>query len=104
MVTTQSGALLSVNTTRATPTLSDAVTLTVCGPGATCPPLGGCRLVSTGDVVSPGFEVGVGVGGPGVLVAPGRGVFVGVGVGTGLVPLVETEIAEDREDSFPAMS
>jgi hypothetical protein len=98
-VTVQPGALLIVNTTRTTPTLSDALTLTVRMPDGTCPPLGGCKFDSTGGVVSDdptgvfvgagpgvfvGVRVGVGVGGNGVLVGTPTGVFVGVRVGVGV--------------------
>jgi hypothetical protein len=86
-VTVQPGALLIVNTTRTTPTLSDALTLTVRVPAVTCPPLGGCKFDSTGGVVSDdptgvfvGVRVGVGVGvRVGVGVGAPTGVFVGVG-------------------------
>ena len=97
-VTVQPGALLIVNTTRTTPTLSDALTLTVRMPDVTCAPLSGCKFDSTGGVVSDdptgvfvgagpgvfvgvrvGVRVGVGVGGTGVPVGAPTGVFVGVG-------------------------
>ncbi len=110
-VTVQPGALLIVNSTRTTPTLSDALTLTVRVPDVTCPPLGGCKFESTGGVVSPptgvlvGAPTGVFVGvGTGVFVAPGTGVFVGVRVGAGSASPVATDIADDNEDSLPAIS
>jgi hypothetical protein len=82
-VTVQPGALLTVNTTRTTPTLSDALTLTVRMPDVTCPPLGGCRFESTGGVVS--LPTGVLVGAPtGVFVGVRVGVAVGVRVGVGV--------------------
>ena len=94
VVTVQPGALLIANSTRTTPTLSDALTLTVRVPDVTCAPLSGCKFESTGGVVSDdptgvfvgagpgvlvGVRVGVGVGGTGVLVGAPTGVFVGVG-------------------------
>jgi len=104
VVTVQPGALLIANSTRTTPTLSDALTLTVRVPDVTCAPLSGCKFESTGGVVSaPPAGVFVGVG-AGVFVAAGKGVFVGVRVGAGLVSPVETDIAEDNEDSLPAIS
>ena len=93
-VTVQPGALLSVNTTRTTPTLSDALTLTVRVPDVTCPPLGGCKFESTGGVVSDaptGVFVGVRVGlfvGVGVGVRVGAFVRVGVGVRVGFLVAV----------------
>ena len=84
VVTVQPGALLIVNTTRTTPTLSDALTLTVRVPDVTCAPLSGCKFESTGGVVSDD-PTGVFVGaGPGVLVGAPTGVFVGVRVGVGV--------------------
>ena len=117
-VTVQPGALLIEKSTRTTPTLSDALTLTVRVPDVTCAPLAGSKFESTGGVVSAppvsvgvrvgvaaGVRVGVAVGGTGVLVGAPTGVFVGVGVGGGgLASPVETDIAEDNADSLPAIS
>jgi hypothetical protein len=84
VVTVQPGALLIANSTRTTPTLSDALTLTVRVPDVTCAPLSGCKFESTGGVVSDD-PTGVFVGaGPGVLVGAPTGVFVGVRVGVGV--------------------
>jgi len=88
-VTVQPGALLIEKSTRTTPTLSDALTLTVRVPDVTCAPLAGCKFESTGGVVSAppvgvGVRVGVAVGGTGVLVGAPTGVFVGVRGGVGV--------------------
>jgi hypothetical protein len=61
-------------------------------------------FVGAGTGVLVGVRVGVAVGGTGVFVGAGPGVFVGVCVGIGLVPPVLTEIADDNEDSLPAIS
>ena len=84
VVTVQPGALLIANSTRTTPTLSDALTLTVRVPDVTCAPLSGCKFESTGGVVSDD-PTGVFVGaGPGVFVGVRVGVGVGVRVGVGV--------------------
>ena len=57
--------LLTAVLTSLTPTLSDAVDVTVCVPGASVAPLVGAVIVTLGAVVSvdePGAAVGAGVG------------------------------------------